>query len=213
MSTEKKITDALSRSVCGGWDRSFLESILEQLAKGRSLSVRQKQTLGKVLSRNNEESQKTHENWEKTYLSEYSQRAMVLAKYHILQPYYKPMSTDILAGKVPERNKFLRMFENKYSKKVLSQYDSDPKYKVGDYLSPRTSFESYKHVEFETDALWAAQNKIIQNFKKKGGFVIEVCEEIHSAAKGAKRYKLLTVGETTPIIVEERFLKRASMKK
>jgi len=31
--------------------------------------------------------------------------------------------------------------------------------------------------------------------------------EIQSAAKGAKRYKLLPIGETTPIIVEERFLK------
>ena len=39
------IEAALSRSVCGGWDRSFLESILEQIAKGRDLSVKQKQTL------------------------------------------------------------------------------------------------------------------------------------------------------------------------
>ena len=54
------IEAALSRSVCGGWDRSFLESILEQIAKGRDLSVKQKQTLGKVLARNSDEAQKIH---------------------------------------------------------------------------------------------------------------------------------------------------------
>jgi len=213
MSTEKKITDALSRSVCGGWDRGFLKSILEQIDKGRDLTVKQKQTLGKVLARNNPEAQTAHENWAEIYTSEYKQKAVVLAEYHARQAYYKPMSADILADKVPERSKFLRMYENKYSKKVLAQHEASPKYSVGDYLSPRSSFESYKHVEFESDSLWAAQNKIVQSFKRKGGFVIEVCNEIHSAAKGAKRYKLLTVGETTPIIVEERFLKRGSIKK
>ena len=40
---------------------------------------------------------------------------------------------DILDGKVPERTKFLRMHDNKYSKKVLGQYDTAPKYGVGDY--------------------------------------------------------------------------------
>jgi len=51
MSMEQKITETLSRSVCGGWDRGFLESILDQLAKGRNLSVKQKQSIGKVLAR------------------------------------------------------------------------------------------------------------------------------------------------------------------
>ena len=31
--------EALSRSVCGGWDRGFLESILEQIGRGRKLSA------------------------------------------------------------------------------------------------------------------------------------------------------------------------------
>ncbi len=57
--------------------------------------------------------------------------------------------------------------------------------------------------------LWTRQNLLIENFKKRGGFVLEICDEIHSAAKGAKRYKLLPVGETNPVIVEERYLKRS----
>jgi len=208
-----KIETALSRPVCGGWDRGFLESILEQIDKERTLSVKQKQTLGKVLARNNESAQEVHETWVTTYQADYKSDAVILARYHARQPYYKPMAQDILAGRTPERNKFLRMYENKYSKKVLSQHKEQSKYSVGDYLVARTSFDSYKSVEFEGDMVWANQNRIIQTFKKRGGFVLRIEQEIVNAVKGAKRYKLLPVGETTPVIVEERYLKKAPKRK
>mgnify|MGYP003672595766 FL=1 len=73
--------------------------------------------------------------------------------------------------------------------------------------------DAHKNIEFQTDMIWTHQNKIIRNFKKRGGFVVAVLPDIRSAAKGAKRYKLLPIGETTPIIVEERFLKAAKKKK
>jgi len=203
-----KIEAALSRSVCGGWDRSFLESILEQHVKGSELSVKQKQTLGKVLARNNEAAQSIHDSWADVYEKDYKKNALVVAAYHIHQPYYKPMSVDILSNKVPERSKFLRMYDNKYSKKVLSQHGAEPKYKVGDYLRPRANFSSYRNVEFPSDMVWAEQNKVVKSFSNRGGFVLKVEAEIRSAAKGAKRYKLLPIGETIPLIVEERHLKK-----
>lgn len=213
MSTTKQIEESLSRPVCGGWDRSFLESILEQLSKGRDLSIKQRQTLGTVLARNSAEHQALHESWATTYEQEYKSHAMALAHYHLYQPYYKPMAQDILNGNVPERGKFLRMYDNKYSKKVISQYEAPANYKVGDYVLPRSSFDQYKNAEFERDnILWTNQKKTIQNFKKRGGFVLEVCQQIRSAAKGAKRYKLLPIGETMPVIVEERFLKKRRLK-
>ena len=212
MSQELKIQEALGRSVCGGWDRSFLESILDQASKGRELSIKQKQTLGKVLARNSVEAQRIHDNWSAVYESKYKKEAMVLADYHRHQPYYKPMASDILAGRVPARNKFLRMYENKYSKKVLSQSAAPPKFQVGEYLQPRANFSTYKNVELPVDLTWTEQNKIIQGFIKRGGFVMEICEGIRSAAKGAKRYKLLPIGETIPFIVEERHLKKGKRK-
>ena len=176
------------------------------------MSPKQKQTLGKVLARNNEDAQRQHETWGDTYAKEYRTAALVLAKYHTHQPYYRPLAADILADKVPERNKFLKMYQNKYSKKVLSQHAEPPKYEVGDYLLPRATFNSYKHVEVPSDMIWSQQNKVMKRFSSRGGFVIEVCSEIRTAAKGAKRYRLLPIGETIPIIVEERFLKRGRRK-
>jgi hypothetical protein len=208
MATQKQIESTLSRSVCGGWDRSFLESILEQTAKGRTLSSKQRQTLGKVLARNTEEDQRAHEGWASVYDTQYKKDASVLAAYHAQQPYYRDLARDILSGEVPERSKFLRMYDNKYSKKVMTQYHAPPKYTVGDYLCPRASLDSHRHIELEETLQWARQNAIIQNFKKRGGFVMEILTDIRSCAKGAKRYKLLPIGATVPLIVEERFIKR-----
>jgi hypothetical protein len=108
MSYKQKIEETLSRSVCGGWDRGFLESILSQMSKDKKLSVKQKQTLGKVLARNTAEAQKFHEGWRETYNKDYKADARVLATYHKQQPYYRNMAEDILSDRVPERSRFLR---------------------------------------------------------------------------------------------------------
>ena len=108
---QRKIEETLSRSVCGGWDRGFLESILEQMSKGRELSIKQKQTLGKVMARNSAEAQVNHDKWETDYLEKYQADAKILAQYHSRQPYYRPMAADILAGEVPQMQKFLKMHQ------------------------------------------------------------------------------------------------------
>jgi hypothetical protein len=213
MNTVKKIEAALSLTVCGGWDRSFLESVLSQIQKDRQLSVKQRQTLGVVLARNTPEANVKHANWAVEYHKEHKLTAIILADYHSRQPYYREMSKDILLGLVPARNKYMRMRDNKYSKKVLHEAERDSRFEVDNYVVPRATFDSYKDVEFQTDMIWAHQNKVIHNFKKRGAFVIGIMPEILSAAKGAKRYKLLPIGETTPIIVEERFLKAGKKSK
>ena len=209
MITEKKIAEALSLSVCGGWDRGFLESVLEQLSRGRGLSVKQKQTLGKVLARNTAEHQKKHESWKADYLKDYKPEAQILAAYHRHQAYYRPMAADILSDNIPEQSKFLRMYNNKYSKKVLSEYKKTPRFKIGDYLCVRAGFNAFKNVEMLNQSDWASQRKVIDRFVRSGGFIIGIEDEIRSAAKGAKRYRILPVGEAQPLIVEERFLKPA----
>jgi light-regulated signal transduction histidine kinase (bacteriophytochrome) len=169
--------------------------------------------VSKVLQRNTLDSQLQHESWRATYESEYKANAQILASYYERQPYYIPMAIDILAGKIPERSKFLRMYQNKYSTRVLEQAHANPKYEKGAYLIPRARFDSYKSVETESDLPWMKQKEAIAAFKVRGGFVMEVCKDIRSAAAGAKRYKLLPIGQTTPLIVEERFLKISRRKK
>jgi len=203
---EQKITETLSRSVCGGWDRGFLESILDQLAKGRSLSIKQKQSIGKVLARNGADAQGIHNNWQTEYIKKYKKDGIVLATYHSRQPYYKPMAADILADKVPEYKKFLRMYNNKYSRKVLAAHEQPPRYVVNAHIQARASLNAYKDIEIDSVA-WTTQSSVVEKFKKHGGFIMEVRPEIYSHAKGSKRYKILPIGATIAIIIEERHLK------
>ena len=94
----------------------------------------------------------------------------------------------------------------------MSEHSKIPRYSVGDYVITRTSFNAYKNVETFELGDYATQRKVVENFQKRGCFVIEICKEIYSAAKNTKRYKLLPIGETIPLIVEERFLKVAPSK-
>ena len=213
MIMEVEIKQTLSRPVCGGLDRGFLESVLEQINKGKALSVKQKNTLSKVLKRNDELSQVVHDNWSTEYEKNHKAHAKVLAEYHSIQPYYRAMAKDILNNQVPERAKFLRMFNNKYSKKVISEYEKEPKYSMGDFVSPRASFIGFKNAEAESSIAHPAVRKAVQRFSRTGGFIIEIKKEIYSHAKGAKRYRILPIGETIPLIVEERFIKLNRHKK
>jgi len=207
MYTIEQIQSSLSLPVCGGWDRGFLESILGQMGKGRALSTKQKETLGKVLARNTPIDQAEHERWRGIYLSDHKERAMVVATYYTKSPYFRDLSSDILRGEVPERKKFLKMIQNKYALKVLEEYDRAPRYAVGAYVAPRASFE-FKHADFGTNtAPWTLSAEVVRKFTERGGFIMGVCSEIYAAAQGSKRYKILPVGATNPIIVEERRLK------
>lgn len=207
MTIREQIVAALSRTVCGGWDRGFLESILDQVEKDRELSVKQKATLLKVLERNDEVNQAVHDNWSTEYIERYKNEAIVLANYHSMQPYYKAMASDILNDHIPERKKFLRMYNNKYSKKVLTEHSKVAKYLVGDFVSPRSAFVGYKHAQINPSIAWVSARKSVERFEKMGGFIIEIKKEILTHAKGAKRYRILPIGETIPLIVEERFIK------
>ncbi len=207
METKEHIEATLSRTVCGGWDRGFLESVLEQVNKGKTLSTKQKNTLTKILERNDEVNQALHDNWSDEYKNDFMAHAKVLAQYHTRQPYYREMAKDILNDHVPERKRFLRMFNNKYSKKVIAEYEKVPKYSTGDFVSPRASFVGFKNAEAQSSIAHPAVRKSVERFTRTGGFIIEIKKEILTHAKGAKRYRILPVGETTPLIVEERFIK------
>tara|TARA_A100001011_G_C14290745_1_gene836083 strand:- start:490 stop:1131 length:642 start_codon:yes stop_codon:yes gene_type:complete len=203
------IKDSLSLPVCTGWDRGFLESILEQIQKNRKLSEKQQKILLKVLARNSPEAQKEHERWANVYESEHKSDAMVLAKYYQTTGYFKSIVETVVNGGVPERKSFLKMKKNKYATKVLATHRAEPKYKTGDYVFPRSSF-AHSRAIFDQSARrgsWGIIDKSVSNFRERGAIIIAVDDTIVSAANGAKTYKILPIGATMPFIVEERFIK------
>ena len=207
---ESEIKEVLSRSVCGGWDRGFLESILEQLEKGRNLSEKQIATVSKVLLRNGEHAQAVHDEWKSVYREKHQTEAKWLATYYNHTGYFKDLARDILAGAVPDLRGYTKMSTNKYAQKVLAIHKAQPKYAAGSLVSPRANFQSshaYFGREDTTRLSWPTVNDVVDKFKARGGFIMEVTDIVRSAAKGAKTYKILPIGATNPIFVEERYIK------
>ncbi len=207
---EVEIKEALSRSVCGGWDRGFLESILEQIAKGRTLSVKQIGTVTKVLLRNGEDAQSVHNEWENVYRNDHEREATWLAKYYLTSGYFRELSRDILSGEVPDMRAYTKMSGNKYAQKIIETHNAASKYDAGSLVAARASFDgskAYFDREDTTRLPWPMVNDTLSKFKARGGFIMEVTDIVRSAAKGAKTYKILPIGATNPIFVEERYIK------
>lgn len=207
---ETEIKQTLSRSVCGGWDRSFLESILDQIARGRKLSEKQVTTVSKVLLRNGEAAQATHDEWENVYHAEYATEAKWLAAYYSHTGYFRELSRDILSGAVPDRRAYIKMSSNKYAQKIIETHKASPKFAAGSLVAARASFDTgkaYFDREDTTRLPWPMVDDTLSKFKTRGGFVMEVTDIVRSAAKGAKTYKILPIGATNPIFVEERYIK------
>jgi len=209
----QQIEASLSLPVCTGWDRTFLESILVQMSRGRQLSTKQNDMVGKVLERNTPEQQHIHEAWKDTYRAEYSESARVLANYYIRGPYYQDMSRAILDNEVPERFRFMRMLENKFAKKVLAESQQPPRYASGNLVTGRSGLDIHG-VDFGTPASnrpgttpYADRKASIQKFMKRGGLIIDIDDKIYSCAKGAKRYRVLPIGSSFAFFVEERRIK------
>tara|TARA_R110001583_G_scaffold84405_2_gene222024 strand:+ start:447 stop:896 length:450 start_codon:yes stop_codon:yes gene_type:complete len=139
---ETQIKEALSRSVCGGWDRGFLESILEQIDRGRKLSNKQVTTVQKVVARNDSEAQSVHDEWESIYETEHKAEANILANYYKSTGYFSELTRDILAGIVPDMRAYTKMCGNKYAHKVLETYYSEPKYPPGTLVTSRANFRT-----------------------------------------------------------------------
>jgi len=204
------IKESLLLPVCGGWDRGFLESILEQVGRDRKLSPKQLALLEQVLERNSPEAQKEHEVWEQVYSETHAQEATLLANYYQTTGYFLSLTKDILSGKVPERAAYLKMRNNKYAKKIIDISETPAKYNSGDYILPRKSFTPSKAIfdsKMKHDIPWSKTNEAVSKFLSRGAFVIESTELIVSAAVGAKTYKILPIGATMPFIVEERYIK------
>ena len=202
------INATLSRSLCQGWDRNFLLSIQGKLEAGKTISKRQYGVLTQILDKCSDSNEERHIDWGHLYRTKYQTDAVVLAYYHITQRYYNDISSVIMDGGVPSKHKFKRMYNNKYSQKVLAQYNKDPRLPLGEYVLARSSCNSYKNIQSHHINDYTIARDCVERFMKDGGFIVGVEKHIHSAAKGAKRYRILPPGKPHYIIIEERFLKR-----
>ena len=183
------IEDVMTRADPDGWSTEFLKSIRDQAKRvGARLSARQQEIFEKIKAENTPEMAQRRSLWTHEYQTHHRAAAAVLANYYLRTGYWLDMAHSIIDDDnyVPPMDKFQKMSQNKFAAKVLAAWRADPKYPVGTSVIERPG---------RTNRL------------KKGGMVLSTTEPIASASLGCKMYKVLPYDSTTPILIEERYVK------
>jgi len=133
---------------------------------------------------------------------EYKDTVAVLSRYYETTGYFTKYISKITLGVALTPNEYLRMCSNKYAEKVLVAHKADPKFSIGTLVDFRAQHS-------ETNELGVA----VYRRAPLGLLVLSTDETILSAAVGAKRYKVVPVGNSAPFYIEERYLKKRKKRK
>jgi len=185
------------------WDAGFVESVLNQLNKGYTPSVKQSETLEKIVERNSPEALQRAASWDSEWNDEKKQIAKIVASYYDGTGYFQGLVNTILHTqggdfKITERQ-YNAMCCNKYAKKILDAKNAEPLYPVGSMAMVRTNISGVNVGGIRTAYRRAKTDLVV---------VLSTDEPIKSAAKGCKTYKVVFVGDSEPVTIEERDLKR-----
>ena len=174
---------------------NFMKSIRQQFVLKGSLSLGQKNWFEDMQQRYTDEKLKDHAEWAKNYSDEHRRDAVRVAHYYASNPpYFQTLVRRIMDDptcmlSINDYNKFCN---NKYAKKILAEYEAEPKYEKGGLVQFRST-PSMRHL----------------GLANKPAVVLQVeARPITEARKGAKVYQVLPVGDR-PVYVCESELKRA----
>lgn len=172
--------------------KTFLDSLMNYYNAYGGLTPKQLEALKDVEGSVVERASAEHNDWIKEYDEEKRRTAKICAQYYSAHPpYYESVSKSILndPGFVPTRKQYVSMCQNAYTKKVLAATNDEPLYENGQMVMGRKT----------------APRQICN---KLCTVVSSNDRPVTSAAKGAKTYLVLPIGESKPIECEERHLKK-----
>jgi len=174
------------------WAQGFAESVLSQAKEGRHLSHRQMETIARLERENSDEVQEQRQAFTARYKDESTglrEKALVAANYYLTTPYFRDICRLVVSDEeyVPSHSQYNKIVENKYAKKVLAGYFAEPKFPTGSLAQLRAT---------------APQRAFKKVMVIKTNYTSPT-----SACAGNKVYQVLPIGETTPIVVEERHIK------
>jgi hypothetical protein len=188
---DKILTENLSLNT-----REFVKSLQSFYQKNQALTKRQSESFQKIESAWSPAQKKLFENWSRQYVEEYKEDAKIIAEYYATAGYYTSMSHKILDDDslVPNRKDFLKMYNNSYAQKVLVATKSKPLFEVNGLVQMRATIGK----------TWSERH--MSKFKLRKCIVLANDLPIKNAVKGAKRYRVLPMGSSEPIEIDERFL-------
>ena len=187
------------------WAVDFITSIKGQLLMGKELSTRQKEILVKVADRHSDKAQAQRENWDSNFTSEMREMMEIAARYYLTTEYFNQLATKVLEDDtfIPSERAYKKMVENKFAKKVIAATLADPRYSVGSLVALRATAPS--------TLLYITRSILGENKTRTGKLATVIktdAKPVTSPARGSKVYSVLFFGETSPVEVEERWIKK-----
>jgi len=175
------------------WAYGFAESVLGQVQAGATLSPRQLEIIAKLERENGSEVQAERQAFAAKYKDESTglrEKALVASEYYLTTPYFRDICRMVVSDEnyVPSLSQFNKIVENKYAKKILTGYFAEPKFPAGSLVQLRTSAPG-------------------GNANKKAMVIATNFRSPTSACAGNKVYQVLPIGETVPVVLEERHIK------
>ena len=156
---------------------------------------------------------KKKEEFSQNYSDEHRDIAVKCAQYYADQypVYYEDIVTKVLddpESHILTQAEYNKMCTNKYAKKILFAYTEPVKFAVGDIVQIRAS-NRVDLANFSPNEAYGRPNKrSCAEVRNKTCMVLELnALPITRAAKGARVYKVLIIGEGQPIYAHESDLK------
>ena len=176
------------------WAAGFIESVIAQVKRGKSLSARQQEVLDGMREEYNG-------SWADDYKADFRERALLIAAYYkrARLPYWSNVVEGILGDEsyVPPKKSFMKMWGNKYAQRVVEQSLTAPVFTPRDTVQVRSNYTT--------------RSKYSRYVGKKGFIMADA--GIIEAVKGGRGYTVLFAGDPKPLVIEERYLMKAKKAK
>lgn len=199
------ITDSSS------WAAGFIESLIGQEQQRGSLSPSQLSTLVSIERENNAETVALSKDWHARFATDTEAQTQwhhAMIYYRANPPYHNRhvqdwfalddvdslngrLGTEIAIVNMPSRKDFTKVMSNNYIKKVLTGYNTTPAFVAGSMVTLRSS----------------ASHTAINKTAGRPCIVISNTLPIITASKGNRCYRLLPVGSTQTLELQEKHLK------
>ena len=187
------------RAMVSPWERGFLDSVLAQVKRGRTLSTKQVDVVHRVEAKVKKAADGDPE-WEAEWTPERARDFKIAVNYYDSSPvrYYSYILDWSLANPdaVAPRNYYKKLVENKYAQKIIKAVTSIPKYDAGSSVMLRAT--ARQGVSYD---IW---NKLRDSLL----FVIEPTGRAVNAAAGCRIYSILPSQSHEVVEIEERYLKK-----
>ena len=205
---DSRLSSVSSRASAAGdtWAVDFIKSLRGQVLGGKALSTRQMEILAKVEARHSDEAQAARDNWASSWASnEDAQRRFKIAlDYYDTTNYFSGVIREFRANPdlVPSERVFRKITENKFASKVIESTLAEARWKLGDLVTLNAGAPH--------STPWGVTLSRVRGCPGSKGTVVAVdAAPVRSAARKSKVYKVLFFGHPMPILVEERWLKKA----